>query len=76
MNFMEYNLTVFPDVDNVMNEDSQKGTNYTSRKFDQKKLEASFTKIDNQLKEEVDELCGDFNVPLFWVTIVLGNKLE
>jgi len=76
MNFMEYNLTVFPDVDAVMNVDSQKGTKFTSRHIEKKKLEESFTEINNHLKVELNELCCDFNVQLFWETTVLVNKLE
>ena len=64
-----------PDVREVMNKDSQKGTLYTTRHFDQDRLKESYTKLTEKLRAEIDTLCSDFSVPLFWERCHLPNKL-
>ena len=64
-----------PDVREVMNKDSQKGTLYTTRHLDQDRLKESYTKLTEKLKGEIDTLCSDFSVPLFWEPCHLPNKL-
>ena len=64
-----------PDVREVMNKDSQKGTLYTTRHLDQDHLKESYAKLTEKLKAEIDTLCSDFSVPLFWEPCHLPNKL-
>ena len=58
-----------------MNKDSQEGTQFTARQLDQLVFKESYTKLTEKLKAEIDTLCSDFSVPLFWEPCHLPNKL-
>ena len=32
--------------------------------------------VSDELKKEVDTLCNDYNVPLFWENVELCNKVQ
>ena len=75
-NYAGIPVSNLPDIENVMSKDSQAGNAYSSRSIDKKILEASYTPITEKLKAEVDGICQDFKVPLFWDTLYLPEKLE
>ena len=64
-----------PDIDKVMSKDSQAGSAFSTRSADKKILEAACAPITEELKAEVDAVCHDFKVPLFWNTFHLPEKL-
>ena len=74
-NYAGIPVTKLPNIENVMSRDSQAGHTFSSRSFDKKILEASYTPITEKLKAEVDGICQDFKVPLFWDTLYLPEKL-
>ena len=64
-----------PNVKEVMEKDSQKGTKFTTRHLDQRFLRKGSCKVTEQLRAQIDSLCYDFSVPLFWEPYHLLNKL-
>ena len=74
-NYAGIPVTKLPNIENVMSKDSQAGNKYSTRSIDKKILEASYTPITEKLKAEVDGICKDFKVPLFWDTLYLPEKL-
>ena len=64
-----------PNVREVMDKDSQKGTKFTTRHLNQDFLRKGFCKVTVELKAQIDSLCYDFSVPLFWESCHLLNKL-
>ena len=63
-----------PDVRKVMNKDSQEGTQFTTRQFDQVVFKENYTKLTDNLKAEIDTLCSDFSLPPFWKPCHLPNE--
>ena len=75
-NYAGIPVTKIPNIEKVMYKDSQAGNKYSTRSIDKKILESSYTPITKNLKAEVDGICKDFKVPLFWDTLYLPEKLE
>ena len=64
-----------PNVREVMDKDSQEGTKFATRHLDQDLLKKDFCKVIGELKAQIDSLCYDFSVPVFWEPCQLQNKL-
>lgn len=69
-------ISYLPDLKSVMSKDSQAGTMYSSRGVGKQSYEHCYTKITEKLECEVDKLCYDFKVPLFWNDVYLDNKIQ
>ena len=66
-----------PDLKKILSRDSQAGSVYTSRNADQKKLKDQLTPITQELKKEIDAMCNEYDVPLFWDNVIyLGNNIK
>ena len=66
---------MIPDIDLVMSKDSQHGTEFSTRFVDKKKMESSASPITNTLTNQLNELCEDFDVPLFWNDVQLNHSI-
>lgn len=68
---------LLPDINKVLNTDSQGGTVLSSRSADQNELNKRLAPITDAVKEEVDMMCREYNVPLFWDgEFYLSNNID
>ena len=71
--FCNISHNLMPDVLKVLSKDSQAGSKWSSRKM--KASSIIFADYTEALKNEIDVLCNDFDLPKFWTSISLENKL-
>lgn len=66
-----------PDMNRVLSMDSQVGSPFTSRKSDQGEINNQLIPITDAVKGEVNMMCKDYKVPLFWDTdVYLENNIN
>ena len=75
LNHAEVPLSKLPDIKKVMSNDSQIGTEWSTRQVDQKVFEGKFTQITDDVTTEADMICEKFGVPRFWDSVDLPNKI-
>ena len=64
--YFEISINQMPDVKEVMNKDSQRGSLYTSRKSDDLKLRNRLTPLTDYLKNKFVGLGDEFGFQLSW----------
>ena len=69
-------LAKLPDIKKVMSIDSQNGTEWTTMKVNDNVFEGKLAKMTEEFTTQVDMICDKFDVPRFWNSVDLPNKIH
>ena len=69
-------LSNLPDINKVMLSDSQAGTGWSSRQVSTNFFEGKLTEVIDDVKIEVEMICEKFDVPRFWGSVDIPNKIS